>query len=567
MKIIDLPGGQGSEAWHQHRAQHWNASDAAAMMGCSSYQTRNELLHRIWCQRKGLPVPAPSEEQQRLFDEGHRTERLARPGVAEPIIGDDLYPIVVANGRLSASLDGSTLDVVELFEHKLLNQALREAMHEGCTGADLPLEYRVQMEHQQHCAGETVKRTLFVASEWDRDGNLVEERHCWYYPEPALREKILAGWQQFERDIEAYEPREATPIVKAQPTEHLPAPSVAVSGSLAVLTNLAPFGVALRAFVEKIPKKPSTDQEFADTEAACKRLKDAEERLTAAEDAALASVSQVEQMRRAVAELREIARTTRLASEKMVKARKEQIREEEVRRGMRAMDDYINGLEFGRLIPSTIEHCGDFATVIKGLKTIDSLRNAIDTEVARAKIAVASTHNRITASMATIREAQHPALFADRNALALKDPEAVQAIVAQRLAEYKAAEEKRLEAERERIRAEEQAKITQNAQREKAGLSPGTPGACASSAAESATAAPSRDEGAAAHADTSAALPERPTVLAGTIGIRLGFTLPGAFIEQRLGIVPLSERGAVLFTESQYQQIKRALVEHIGRCA
>ena len=45
MKIIDLPGGQGSEAWHQHRAQHWNASDAAAMMGCSSYQTRNELLH------------------------------------------------------------------------------------------------------------------------------------------------------------------------------------------------------------------------------------------------------------------------------------------------------------------------------------------------------------------------------------------------------------------------------------------------------------------------------------------------------------------------------------------
>ena len=36
---------QGAPEWHAYRAAHFNASDAPAMMGCSPYKSRSELLH------------------------------------------------------------------------------------------------------------------------------------------------------------------------------------------------------------------------------------------------------------------------------------------------------------------------------------------------------------------------------------------------------------------------------------------------------------------------------------------------------------------------------------------
>ena len=56
-----------------------------------------------------------------------------------------------------------------------------------------------------------------------------------------------------------------------------------------------------------------------------------------------------------------------------------------------------------------------------------------------------------------------PALFADRATLVHKDPEAVAAIVSLRVAEHRDAEERRLEADRERIRAEERARAEADA--------------------------------------------------------------------------------------------------------
>ena len=45
MKILDLI--QGSPEWLAHRATHFNASDAPAMMGCSPYKTRAQLLREM----------------------------------------------------------------------------------------------------------------------------------------------------------------------------------------------------------------------------------------------------------------------------------------------------------------------------------------------------------------------------------------------------------------------------------------------------------------------------------------------------------------------------------------
>ena len=73
MQIVSLQ--QGSPEWLAHRAQHFNASDAPAMMGCSPYKTRTQLLHEL---HTGVS-PEVDHYTQRIFDNGHRFEALARP--------------------------------------------------------------------------------------------------------------------------------------------------------------------------------------------------------------------------------------------------------------------------------------------------------------------------------------------------------------------------------------------------------------------------------------------------------------------------------------------------------
>ena len=257
MNIVQLQ--QGTPEWHAHRLNHFNASDAPAMMGCSPYKTRAQLLKEV---ATGLTEEVDAQTQ-RLFDDGHRTEALARP-IAEEIIGEALSPVVGTNGPLSASFDGLTFLCDQSFECKRLNKRLREAMVPGCTGADLPLDYQIQME-QQHAVNETCERTLFVAAQFDDEGNLVEERHCWYTPNLELRAQILAGWKQFEADVAAYQPAEVVPTVVAEPVQALPAVLVKVTGEIAITANFGAFETALRDFLEhRLIREPKTDQDFAD---------------------------------------------------------------------------------------------------------------------------------------------------------------------------------------------------------------------------------------------------------------------------------------------------------------
>lgn len=96
---------QGSKEWHEHRLAHFNASDAPAMLGISPYKTRTQLLHEMATRIVDAEFDGAT---QRRFDDGHRFEALART-IAESIIGDDLYPVVCSEGKLSASFDGVTL--------------------------------------------------------------------------------------------------------------------------------------------------------------------------------------------------------------------------------------------------------------------------------------------------------------------------------------------------------------------------------------------------------------------------------------------------------------------------
>ena len=453
MQIVNLI--QGTPEWHAHRAKHFNASDAPAMMGCSSYKTRSDLVKEL---ATGLDQEVDAATQRR-FDDGHRFETLARP-LAEEIIGEDLSPCVGTNGKFSASFDGITFLHDTGFEHKSLNAKLREAMHEGCTGADLPLEYQIQMEHQAMVANK-MERILFMASKWEGDA-LVEERHCWYTPNPELRAQIIAGWEQLEKDVAAYDPTAERPApAVAAPMESLPAVVVQVNGALTVGGNLDAFGDALRAFIERIPKKPSTDQEFADAEAATKALKKAEEALAAAEDGALAQISDVELMRRTVADLKNLARTTRLATEKLVAAEKEARRTAIVTSAQAQLDQHIQALNQRLGAHWLPRMAGGFGEVIKGKKSLANMEDAVAVALTSAKHEANVLADRLAANRKHLVQADGDwiALFADFATVGAKAEEDFQILAAHRIGQHKQAEAQRLEAERERIRAEEAAKL------------------------------------------------------------------------------------------------------------
>ena len=465
---------QGTQAWHTYRTTHLNASDAPAAMGHSSYTSRNQLIK----QRATGIMPVVDAQTQFRFDEGHRCEALARP-LAEAIIGEALYPVTGSLGKYSASFDGLNMGEDIGFEHKSLNNTLRAAFdlidtiapeyRDRDGGLELPLEYQIQMEHQ--CMVGDCEKVLFMASKWDGD-ELVEERHCWYFPNIQLRKRIVDAWSQFENDVTAYQHVETPLPVVATVFESLPAVSVRLNGQLAVATNLPEFDVALRAFVKNIPANPSTDQEFADCESACKALKKAEDALTAAEDNAMAQVTDVETMRRLVGSLKTLARTTRLASEKVVTARKEAIRTEIVTGAKTKYASHVAYLNKRNGVSYLGVQYPDFAGAIKGKRSVDSLREAVDTLLANAKIEANATADRILTNISLSEVKEFDFLFADLPVLCLKETDDFAAIVATRLAEHLAKEAARIEAatariaEQERItaeaaaRQEEQAKVT-----------------------------------------------------------------------------------------------------------
>ena len=440
---------QGSPEWHAHRATHFNASDAPAMMGCSPYQTRTELLARM---KTGITAEVDAATQRR-FDDGHRFEALARP-LAEKIIGEDLYPVTGSSGKLSASFDGLTMDESTAFEHKSLNDSLRYTPWDEGNGDHLPPHYRVQMEHQMIVSG--AERVLFMASKWNGD-ELVEERHCWYASDANLKARVLAGWQQFERDLAEFVPPAAeAPKPTGKAPESLPSLRIEVTGAV-TSSNLAEFKAQALAVFQGINRDLKTDEDFANAEATVKWAKGIEDRLASAKESALAQTESIDTLFRAIDDISAEARRVRLDLDKLVKARKEAIKADIVAEGIAAMAKHIRELHAampGNYMPTVP---ADFGGAIKGLRTVDSIRNAVDTELARAKIAANEIANRIHANVKTLEESGLVAH--DAPALVLKAPDDLAAVIAQR----KAAEQDRIEAERARIRSEEAARLEREA--------------------------------------------------------------------------------------------------------
>lgn len=446
MQILDIQ--QGSELWHQLREKHFCASDAATMLGYGKYKTRDELLkEKVY----GITKEIDPATQQR-FDRGHAAETDARK-IIEEMLSEELYPSVmtveVDGLPLLASLDGVTIGGDIIWENKLFRDDLAEAIKRG----EVSQHYWPQLEQGLLIA--EAEKAYFTTS----DGTKEYTAGIWYESVPERRKQLIAGWKQFAEDLAAYEHVEVLPQPVAKPIMSLPSVSVQVQGSLAVISNLDIFGERLRAFIDGLDKNPSDDQAFANAESAIKKLGEAQDALDAAEASALAQTSSIDDMRRTAALYRDMARTTRLSLEKIVKTRKETVRAELISEARIKINDHLMMLNKGLGGQYLRDHVAEFPNIIKGKKTITSIRGALNDELARAKIAANEAAEKIRANLKTLKEVTaYRFLFNDLHMIIMKEPEDFALLIKSRVQSHAEAEEHRLEAERERIRLEEEAK-------------------------------------------------------------------------------------------------------------
>ncbi|HDS1228119.1 TPA: YqaJ viral recombinase family protein [Stenotrophomonas maltophilia] len=554
MKTVELI--QGTQEWHAHRASHFNASDAPAMMGCSPYKTRSQLLREF---ATGATIEHDAAALQRFAD-GHRFEDLARP-LAEQIIGEELYPCVGVDGKFSASFDGLTLLEDKAFEHKSLNDDLRLAMPVDGVDACLPLHYQVQMEHQAMVSG--AERVLFMASKWSGD-DLVEERHCWYTPNPELRAKIVAGWAQFEADVAAYEPAAvAAPIASGRAPDQLPALRIEVTG-MVTASNLAEWKDQAIAVFQGISTELVSDQDFADAETTVKWCGNIEEQLKAAKQHALSQTESIDLLFRTIDDIAAEARAKRLDLEKLVKRRKDERRTEIGNAARRAVQQHvlaINETLGEHAIPMPTTLVADIAEAMKGKRSFSSMQEAVDAVAANAKIDASQYADRIRANVAILAgHAEHATLFADRVQLcATKAPEDLRNLVAARIAEHQQAEQARLDAEREKIREQEQAKAQEAAAAAQSAQVQQVPVA---------EAAPAQAEAA-----TTASAPSTSATQRQIVRIKLGQIVDliaplkiDAEGLRQLGFEPVAtERGSKLYDADQIDAMRAAMIRSLQR--
>lgn len=456
MKILKL--NQGTPEWLAARAKYFTASEAPAMMGASKRLSRNDLLR---LKATGAEQEISDYTRDVIFERGHEVEAKAR-AIAEQIIGEELYPATAVDdeGELLASFDGITMLEDTVWECKQWNQEKVATVRDG----NVPDEDFWQCIQQ--LAVSRAEKLLYMVTDGTEENTV-----CTWLTlaghEVAI-DHLRRAWKMFAEDLQNYQPPEPAVEVVGRAPDALPALRIEVTG-MVTASNLEQFREHALAVFDGINTDLQTDEDFADAEKTVKWCGEVEKRLDTAKEAALAQTQSIDELFRAIDSIKDTARQTRLKLDKLVKARKEAIRNEILQAGKEAYAAHLaklnESVSAGANLLNTMSGAApspDFAGVMKGKKTVKSLRDAVDGELARVKIAANEIAERVRANLKTLEglvKDDQRFLIQDWRELVFKDGEAMEAIVKNRVTEHEQAERERLERERERIRQEEAAKL------------------------------------------------------------------------------------------------------------
>ena len=548
MKILNLQ--QGSPEWLSHRRGTRNASDASVMMGASPNLSRRALVrHRA----TGIDREFSDYVQTQILDKGHAVEPALR-ALAEKMLREDLYPVTAVSddGYLGASFDGVTLAEDAFIEAKQSNAEKMEQVRAGI----LPPADRWQVA-QQFAVCDSAAQCIYLCGDGTEEGTAVLDVRRDQLGDAI--QQLRAGWAQFDADVAAYQPEpEVLPAPAGRTPDQLPALHIEVTG-MVTASNLHQWKEAAIAVFQGISTDLQTDQDFADADKTVKWCSDIEDQLKAAKQHALSQTASIDELFRTIDAISAEARAKRLELDKLVKARKESIKAEIVAAGcasVRAHYDAINATlgAHGFQPPQTLQLT--IGAAIKGMRSIQAMRDAVDAAAAGMKIEASQQAERVRANVAILAEhAEHRHLFADAVALAAsKQPDDLRNLVAARIAEHERARAEREAQVRERIRQEEAARLErEQRERERAEAKPVDP-------APAPAPAPATVQ---VGAPAAANAPDGARLTLGEINARIApLTISAAGLAQ-LGFQPVAvERAAKLYLLADLP----VMCEHMRRC-
>lgn len=226
-------------------------------------------------------------------------------------------------------------------------------------------------------------------------------------------------------------------------------PDLTVSMTGEVKSNLAEFRSAITSRIAEINMEPSTDVEFGQAVEDVKMLSTAEATIKDVKDKALAQAEEIYATLTGLDKCAEDLRQPRLHLEKVIKARKDEIKQDIIQEGIDSLDcaKRHRDAAFGNSIREAI----------KGKKTTDSMKKAVEVMVV--------THNaRINKSRNVIAEfiKEHgESLVMDAEDMEIRAIEYVEGELRRRLEQHKMIQEKKELESKAKASQEEAAKAKQ----------------------------------------------------------------------------------------------------------
>lgn len=418
---------QGTDSWHQFRSVHYGASEASAMLGLSKQLTRNDLL---LYKSTGKSKEYSDWVQKNILDYGHEVEAEARILVEEEI-QDDLFPVTCSEDDLSASCDGLTMEGSIAFEHKQWSRDLVDYIEAKET---LPDTHMPQCQQILMVTG--AKKVIFVCSDGTENNRSILE----IFPDQVWFQRIKTGWDQFKNDLANYQPKAFADKPEPAAIMQLPALSIQIKGEV-TLSNLPQFKAAAETFIANINTDLKSDEDFVNAEATVKFCGDTEDKLEAAKSAAIGQTASIDELMRTIDHIKESIRQKRLTLEKSVKTQKENIKTSIIKAGfdlcylhVAQLQSEFSKVNFEQLATSVFTR-QNFETACKNKRTLASLHNAVDTEVAAIKIKLDDLARVIRKNLTHLPE--DLSLFRDLQSIITKPEDDFRLLVQFRLDEQK----------------------------------------------------------------------------------------------------------------------------------
>jgi hypothetical protein len=439
MKEITLV--PGSQEWIRSRS----ASKAAAMMGVDPKTTQAELVKMM---ATGVVKVFTDWQQRMLLDKGIASEAGTRD-LAEEVLYDGLAPACGStdDGYLTAAPDGVTFSGKVGFEAKAWNVELVADIKAG----ELKPERYWQLEQQ--CLVFNLDYILFCSSNGTRDKFVCME----YYPVPGRAEQLISGWKMLDEKIAEYRHTEVSAEVVASPIPDLPVLFAHAKGEVTD-TNMPWFKACVTQFIAGLNLKPTNDQEYADGKAIASKLRAGAKALQAKKAEMLAQTATIGEVAADCDAISKQMNAAALTLEKAVETEEANRKGRLIQGGKDQLNEHVKALSnrIGITLPA---FPFDFAGAIKGKSKFESMENGIAAELTRAKLVASELADKIEANLKLFDAAEeYGFLFNDRNALVTFDKAFVELTIESRISRHKVEHQKKLDAEREKIRLEEEAR-------------------------------------------------------------------------------------------------------------